>query len=123
LANLVVTDGDYFDEETAIRFVFVEGVRFEGEESGAPERADPDAVATAAGTWAYRVSTPDGPQEGTFTLEGAGSRLSGTITTDETRNLASVSLEGNVLAFSFDQPGLGTVRVRGVIEATRSPAR
>lgn len=116
LANLVITDGDYFGEDTKVRFVFVEGVRFEGDTDEAPEGADPNASETAAGTWAFSVSTPGGAQEGTFTIEGSGSDLSGTITSDDTRNLTTVTLEGNVLTFSFDQPGMGTIQVRGVID-------
>ena len=116
MANLVVTDGDYFEDETNVRFVFVEGVKYETEEEDTPEGADPDAVVDATGTWTYSVATPGGDQEGTFTITGSGNSLSGTIRTDETRDVDSVTLEGNVLSFGFSQPGMGSVRVSGVIE-------
>ena len=115
LANLVVTDGDFFDAETEVRYVFVEGVKFDAEEDEKPAGADPDAVVDAVGAWAFTVTTPDGEQTGTFTLEGAADALRGTITTDETYPLDAVSLDGNVLTFRFTQPELGDVRVTGVI--------
>ena len=96
--------------------VFVEGVKYEIEEEEELEGADPDAVVDPAGTWAFSVATPDGEEEGKFTITGSGSSLTGTIRTDETRDLRSVTLEGNVLRFSFTQPEMGFVRVSGVID-------
>ena len=116
LANLVVTAGSYFDEEGAVRLVLVEGVVHEVGEDDLPEGADPDAVVDATGTWRFTASTPGGEQRGTFTLEGTGSALRGTITTDETRPLSSVTLDGNVLTVRFTQPGMGEIRITGVIE-------
>jgi hypothetical protein len=116
MANLVLTDGDYFEEGTNVLFVFVEGVKYEIEEEEELEGADPDAVVEATGTWAFSVATPGGEQEGTFTISGSGSSLSGTIRTDETIDLNSVTLEGNVLSFTFVQPEMGSVRVSGVID-------
>lgn len=115
MANLVVTDGDYFAEETSVRFVFVEGIKYETEKDEPPEGADPDAEVSATGTWSFTVSTPGGEEEGTFTITGSGSDLSGTIQTDDSIELDSVTLEGNVLSFSFNQPGMGTISVTGVI--------
>lgn len=116
MANLVVTDGDYFADETKVRYVFVEGIRHEAEEDKEIEGADPDAVVDATGTWSYTVSTPGGEQEGTFTITGSGSSLSGTIETDETIEVNNVTLEGNLLTFSFSQSGMGIINVSGVIE-------
>ena len=79
-------------------------------------RFDPDAVVDPAGTWAFSVATPDGEEEGTFTISGSASSLTGTIRTNETRDLQSVTLEGNVLTFTFTQPEMGSVRVSGVID-------
>ncbi|MCH7976248.1 MAG: amidohydrolase family protein [Bacteroidetes bacterium] len=116
MANLVLTDGDYFEEDTEVLLVFVEGVKYEIEEEEELEGADPDAVVDPAGTWAFSVATPDGEVEGTFTITGSETSLTGTIRTDETRDLKSVTLEGNVLSFTFTQPEMGSVRVSGVID-------
>lgn len=115
LANLVVTLGGYFDDEAEVRLVFVEGVKHEVKEEDLPEGADPDAVVDAAGTWRFTAVTPDGEQSGTFTLEGAGTALRGTITTDAPHPLTLVTLEGNVLTLRFLQPETGEVRITGVI--------
>ncbi|MDX1438405.1 MAG: amidohydrolase family protein [Rubricoccaceae bacterium] len=116
MANLVVTDGNYFEEDTKVRFVFVEGVKYEAEEDKPPEGADPDADVDATGTWSFTVITPGGEQEGTFTITGSGSSLAGTIQTDDSVELQNVTLEGNVLSFSFSQPGVGAISVSGVID-------
>ena len=49
IANLVVTDGDWFEDKTKVRFIFVDGVRFEPQPE-APKPANPpvDAQATPA---------------------------------------------------------------------------
>lgn len=116
LANLVVTTGDYFSDSTAVRFVFVEGIRHEIEAKKAAASGDPNAEANAIGTWSFEVSTPGGDQSGTFTLSGSNDALEGTLTSEgEALPLSSVTLDGNALAFSFTTPDGPDVTVTGII--------
>ncbi|MEM6289217.1 MAG: amidohydrolase family protein, partial [Bacteroidota bacterium] len=115
LANLVVTSGPLFTDSTQIRHVFVEGVGYELDAGGAPDGADPEAVVVATGTWDFEVVTPAGSQEGTFTLDGSGDALTGSITTDEATPLSTVTLEGNALTMAFTSPDTGPVTVTGII--------
>ena len=117
LANLVVTDGDYFSDTTQVRFVFVEGVRHEIEAKKKAAAGDPDAVVEVVGTWDYEIEIPGQSQEGTFTIRGEPGNLSGEIGAgDDTLAFASVALEGNALTFSFTAPGGGPeVTVSGVV--------
>ncbi len=119
MANLVIVNGDYFEEETKVTFVFVEGIKYEIKEDEKLDGADPDAVVDAIGTWSSTVTTPDGEVVGTFTISGSGTDLSGTVRTDTAIDLDEVTLEGNVLSFTFSQPGTGVVRVTGTIDGNR----
>jgi len=75
IANLVVTDGDLFAEDTEVRMVFVDGERFEEEADRRP--TDPPAV-DMTGTWIF--SLQDQSQEATADLTMAeDGTLTGTI--------------------------------------------
>ncbi len=114
MANLVVTDGPYFDEATAVRFVFVDGERFELEDD---EGFDPDAEVVVAGTWEVRVVTDGGPLTGTMTLTDEDGTLRGTLDAEGlgTRPLDDLDLSGNRLSFSVTADAFGTVRFSGLV--------
>ena len=65
IANLVVTDGPLFDEDTDIRMVFVDGHRFE-EEAPEPRPTEPPAF-DMNGTWLLSLNNDS--QEATAELE------------------------------------------------------
>ncbi len=107
IANLVITDGSYFAENSPIRFVFVDGHRFDVEEAGAPPSSSGDAngAAEPTGEWGYTITTPQGDFSGTIEIDGSPGDLDGTITTDfsdEETELENLTLDGNTLTFEFD---------------------
>jgi hypothetical protein len=119
IANLVVTTGDLFDEESSIEYVFVDGHRFdyseeeeEGEVTGSAE--------AVVGAWSYEVETPQGSQSGTLTIEGDASGLSRTISggDGETTDLSGVSFDGTTLSFSFDSGQAGRLTVNVEIDGS-----
>src|SRR5437870_6624289 len=65
IANLVVTDGDLFEEKTKIKFVFVDGRRFEVRE---PEKPKEPPKGDITGKWKLAYTTPEGPEESTAEL-------------------------------------------------------
>lgn len=78
IANLVVTDGDLFNEKTKIKFVFVDGRRFEVRE---PVRPKDPPKGDITGNWKLSYTTPEGPEESTLDLAmSSDGTLSGTIT-------------------------------------------
>jgi len=78
IANLVVTDGDLFDEKTKIKTVFVDGRRFEIRE---PEKPKDPPKGDITGKWRLSYTTPDGPEESTADLEmSSDGTISGTVT-------------------------------------------
>lgn len=78
-ANLVVTDGPLFAEDTRIRYTFVEGGLERGAEPGA-EPEEPPAV-DVSGRWEAELETESGSFTGTLSLDQQGARFDGTMTT------------------------------------------
>ena len=115
LANLVVTDGPLFSDSTAIRHVFVEGVRYDLDPDDAPAGSDPDAVVQVVGTWDFTVDVPGGGQSGTFTITGAPGALSGEITTDDVQPFTSVTVAGNALTMELTSSETGPVTISGIV--------
>jgi imidazolonepropionase-like amidohydrolase len=109
MANLVVATGPLSDAETQIRYVFVDGRKFELE---AEKTGDEAGAVDPAGTWTYTVETPDGPVRGTLTLSGTPDALAGTITNDALQGeapLENVMRNDDVLSFDFDGGSYGQV--------------
>ena len=86
IANLVVTDGDLFEDKTKIKMVFVDGRKFEVHE---PEKPKDPPKGDISGKWKLSFTTPDGPEESTadLAMEKDGS-ITGTVTSK--RGTASV---------------------------------
>src|SRR5215475_10253971 len=77
IANLVVTEGDIFDEKVKIKHVFVDGHRFEIRE---PERPKDPPKGDLTGKWKLSFTSPEGPEESTADIEMAkDGMLSGTV--------------------------------------------
>ncbi len=110
MANLVVTTGPLFEEDTKVRYVFVEGRQFKYEtKKTLPANGTP---VNPAGTWSFTVPSPDGDVTGTLTLTGNPGNLSGTLTADvlpEPAQLEGVELDGNELTFAFEGGSYGRI--------------
>jgi Amidohydrolase family len=103
IANLVVADGDLFDEKTKIKMVFVDGKRFESHE---PEKPKDPPKGTLAGKWKLAYTTPDGPEESTLDLDMASDgTLSGTTTSKRgTASIISGYLSVDKFSFTINIP-------------------
>jgi hypothetical protein len=78
IANLVVTDGDPFNEKTKVKMTFVDGHRYDVREPGRPT-APPTVKLT--GKWKISLSGAQGPEEATADLSMApDGTLSGSLT-------------------------------------------
>ena len=100
LANLVVTDGDIFHDDTRILDVWVEGDRIEVQEQ---PPVDP------RGIWQARRQLPDDEERtGELEIKGKLKRLQGTFTSaDQTIRLEKVQLEFQRLGLVFKGDSLG----------------
>jgi imidazolonepropionase-like amidohydrolase len=105
IANLVVTTGDIFNDRTQVKYVFVDGRRFDVKEQAPPAPAGVPGAAPArmAGRWSLTVNTPDGAQPVTADLaQAADGTLSGSITTAFGNSTVSKgSVTGNQFTFTF----------------------
>jgi hypothetical protein len=100
IANLVVTDGDLFGEKTKIKFVFVDGRRFEIKEAEKPKEAPKGDL---TGKWTISFSTEQGAQQATADLTMApGGAITGTVAHPfGTSTITSGYLSGNSFSITI----------------------
>src|SRR5260370_21913438 len=101
IANLVVTDGDIFDEKTKIKFVFVDGRRFTIRE---PEKPKDPPKGDLTGKWKLSYTTPQGPEESTAEIMMASDgSLSGTLSSPHgNANIISGYLSVDKFSFTIN---------------------
>ena len=81
IANLMVTDKDLFDSSAAVRYVFVDGAKFDIPEKKKPtsKEGGEGLPVDVAGLWDVEVFTPEGSQSMQFDLQVSGTTLSGQV--------------------------------------------
>lgn len=118
IANLVVADGSIFDDGTAIRHVFVDGVEYEVEQPRRSNGADTTQV-NPAGEWAYRSETPDEATTGVLSMTRTNGALQGMITIDGRYGaieLDQITLSGTDITLRFSEPDLGTFTIKAAVD-------
>ena len=118
IANLVVTDGSYFAEDTKVTHVFVDGQLYDYTSDDSEQGEVSGDVSKVLGTWSYTLETPRGERTGTITIEGDQSGLEGTLVNSQgdERELKSISFDGTTLSFAVDSPQGGSVSVSVTVE-------
>lgn len=103
IANLVVTDGDIFEEKTKIKIVFVDGRKFEPRE---PDRPKDPPKGDITGKWKLAYTTPNGAEESTADLTmSTDGTISGTVTsTRGTAAIISGYLSAEKFSFTINIP-------------------
>jgi hypothetical protein len=103
IANLVVADGDLFNEKTKIKYVFVDGQRFDIRE---PEKPKDPPKGDLTGKWNLAYTTPEGAEESIADLTMASDgTLSGTTSSKRgTANIISGYLSGDKFSFTINIP-------------------
>ena len=120
IANLVVTDGDLFEEKTKIKMVFVDGRRFEIHEPEKPKDAPKGDI---TGKWKLSYTTPEGLEESTadLTMDKDGS-ISGSLTSHRgNANIISGYLSGDKFSFTINivlDEGATDVTFTGTFDGT-----
>ncbi|MBL3654783.1 M1 family metallopeptidase [Fulvivirga sediminis] len=83
-------------------------------------KIDTNAKVKVEGEWHFTTETPEGEITGSIDIKKKRNKYSGTVTTESSskkRELTSVSLEGNVLKFSFEaSSGAFTVESKVIVE-------
>jgi hypothetical protein len=120
IANLVVSDGDLFEEKTKIKMVFVDGHRFEIRE---PEKPKDPPKGDITGIWKLSYTTPEGAEESTadLTMDRDGT-ISGTLTSHRgTANIISGYLSADKFSFTINivlDQGATDVTFTGTFDGT-----
>ncbi|HXY24576.1 MAG TPA: amidohydrolase family protein [Candidatus Acidoferrum sp.] len=120
IANLVVADGDLFEEKTKIKIVFVDGHKFEVRE---PEKPKDPPKGDITGKWKLSYTTPEGAEESNadLTMDKDGS-ISGTITSHRgTTNIISGYLSADKFSFTINivlDQGAADVTFSGTFDGT-----
>jgi hypothetical protein len=120
IANLIIADGDLFEERTKIKMVFVDGRKYEPHE---PEKPKDAPKGDMTGEWKLSYTTPEGPEESIadLTMEKDGT-LSGTTSSKRgTASLISGYLSGDKFSFTINIPleqGPSDVVFSGVFDGT-----
>jgi hypothetical protein len=103
IANLVVTDGDLFEEKTKIKMIFVDGRKYEPHEPEKPKDAPKGDI---TGKWKLSYTTPEGPEESTadLTMEKDGT-VTGTVSGKRgTTSIINGYLSGDKFSFTINIP-------------------
>ncbi|MEQ9468263.1 MAG: amidohydrolase family protein [Ekhidna sp.] len=105
MANLVLSDTAYFTKDANVRYVFVDGVKYEYEAKKKKKKKDNGEEAVdAAGVWNYTTETPQGNGSGVITIKGTPGDYSGTISVSyngSTNDIENVVVDGSNVTFSF----------------------
>lgn len=120
IANLVVTDGDLFDKKTKVKFVFVDGRKYEVREVLRPGEAPKGDM---TGKWNMKFTTQQGDEEATadLVMEPDGT-LTGTISSSRgSGSLFSGWVSGNKFSFTINleiEGGANDVVFTGTFEGS-----
>ncbi|MEO9485597.1 MAG: amidohydrolase family protein [Ekhidna sp.] len=105
MANLIISDTAYFTKDANVRFVFVDGKKYDYEaKKKKKKKSNGEEAVDAAGTWNYTTETPQGNGSGVITINGTSGDYSGTITVsfnDSTNDIDNVVVDGSNISFSF----------------------
>jgi imidazolonepropionase-like amidohydrolase len=103
-ATFIVTDGPLFDEETAIRYTFVEGELEKGK-TATPAAGEEAPSIDVSGTWNVSMEGEGQRFSGTMTLEQEGATFSGTMEIEfGTLRVRDGSVSGSDMSFTLVIP-------------------
>ncbi|MFD2532533.1 amidohydrolase family protein [Gracilimonas halophila] len=111
LGNVVVTTAPYFEEGSKVKYVFVDGEKYEYDTSKkAAAEVSEEAAETLLGTWNYTLTSPQGEQTGQWIFTDEAGSLTGLMTSDQggpDMDMENLSfIEGSLsFDFSFDAGG------------------
>lgn len=120
IANLVVSRKPYFDENSKVKYVFVEGILYKIEGSE-PKK---DAKSSIEGEWDITSNTPQGKSESVITVKKEGDIYTGKISGNrfpQAITFDEISFDGNKLKFVFTMTEGGNsfkITVDAIVEGT-----
>jgi hypothetical protein len=129
IANLFISTGNYFDKDSEVKYVFVDGklTEYESRPARSANNSAGNGGAAAAnivGKWSYTMESPMGATDGEMTFERAEDEYKGSMTfgmggTNSTLDMRDIRVEGSNLRFSvmIEMGGQSiTLRANGTVE-------
>jgi len=106
IGNAIISTGPYFEKDSKIKMVFVDGDKydFEVKENKSGEGVSATDEAILLGSWSYTSNTPQGVQNGKMIIEKNGDVLSGVITNpngNSDSELNNLSFVNGSLSFDY----------------------
>ena len=105
IANLVVTDKPYFSEKVSIKYVFVDGKKYDYSEKAKKTDSKPSEEGKLVGIWSYTVEVPGSTQKGKITIVKNDGVYKVTVIDDSSPNevdiAADVNIDGNKVTFNI----------------------
>lgn len=105
IANAIISDGSIFDDNTNIKYVFVDGNKFEFEsKDNSQADAKSNNTQSILGTWKFDVDSPEGNQAGKLKFEEQNGKLIGSISNSNgapDSDLHNLSFNNGLLTFDF----------------------
>ena len=117
IGNAVVSTGPYFQKNSNVKYVFVDGDKYEYENKRGSIENDvsEESAKTLIGTWNYTSPSPEGENTGTLIFSDEEGELTGIITMDSGEpdtELTNISFRDGVLTFDFIySEGEGSVEI------------
>ena len=105
IAHLVVTDKPYFDEKSNVRYVFVDGKKYEYEVKKPKSKSTgkEPALAKVDGIWTYEIEIPGMTRTGQFKITKNGEDISVSMSAQESPEeyleCTNALISGTVLTF------------------------
>ncbi|MGY6522646.1 MAG: amidohydrolase family protein [Mongoliitalea sp.] len=131
LANIMLTTGPLFSENTQIKHVIADGYVFNYEVKAAKKEGNGNPAngsTDLSGAWEYISETPAGSGSGVMEIKRDGSSYAGTITYDsptgagkDTADMRNISWNNNELKFTFSVAAGGMnldVNVSGLVDGS-----
>lgn len=103
LGNLLVTDKPYFEEKANVRYVFVEGAKYEYKAKAKKKKeSSGEEAIDATGIYNYTAETPRGSNSGVIEIKSDQGSYTGTIKSQgRTTELNEIDVDGSTISFTY----------------------
>lgn len=104
LANFVITDKPFFDEKSKIKYVFIEGKKYDFPTKPEKPEGEGGEKGKLSGTWTFAVEAGNENHSGTMTITGKGNQYNISVTSDnnpnQSENAFDIVVKENNITFS-----------------------
>ncbi|MCJ7681670.1 MAG: amidohydrolase family protein, partial [Candidatus Aminicenantes bacterium] len=107
IANVFLTEGELFEEKSAVRHVFADGIHFEYKAPPKKKAEESPAAVNITGKWSVQVAAPSGDMAMTAEFKQDGRQVTGSLTSDMGQWTLTGQLDGSNLTFTVTADIMG----------------